>query len=139
MRPTNPLLISNGGKLTKVYANGPMSVFDPLRTLACQLHPAPMAREQLWTGSQLLRKLLDDFLGGRLKAETFCRDVEVAYNEAIDEAALEPAEQPIFEELFNEVVWFSPIPAERWEYPGYKSEDEIRTAALKTADKLSGI
>jgi hypothetical protein len=93
----------------------------------------------LWTASQLLGKLLDDFLAGKLKVETFCRDVELAYNDAIDDSALTSAEQPIFEELFDQVVWFSPYPRETWEYPGYKTETEIKDAARRTAEKLSRI
>lgn len=97
-----------------------------------------MPLEPLWTGSQLLHKLLDDFLHGKLKTETFCRDVEVAYNDAIDDVALKPVEQPIFEELFDVVVWFNPVEKERRDYPGFKSEDDVRAAALKTAEKLNG-
>jgi hypothetical protein len=95
-----------------------------------------MALEPLWTGSELLRKLLDDFLTGKLKAETFCRDVVNAYNDAIDDSALTSAEQPIFEELFDEAAWYSPFPREEWEYPHYRTEEEIKTAALKAAAKL---
>jgi hypothetical protein len=98
-----------------------------------------MALEPLWTGSELLRKLLDDFLTSKLNVETFCRDVENAYNEAIEDAALTPSEQPIFEELFDEVVWFSPYPEERREIPNYESEEQIKAAALMAARKLSEI
>jgi hypothetical protein len=98
-----------------------------------------MSLEPLWTGSQLLRKLLDDFLGGKLKVETFCRDVGSAYNVAIDEAALTPTEQPIFQELFDEVVWFSPFPEERAGIPNYKSAEQIKDAAGVAAAKLSDI
>jgi hypothetical protein len=95
-----------------------------------------MPLEPLWTGSQLLRKLLDDFLKGKLKAETFCRDVEVAYNAAIDDSALMAAEQPVFEKLFAEVVWFSPFPPETWEYPNYRTEEQILQAALAAEAEL---
>lgn len=98
-----------------------------------------MPLEPLWSGSELLRKLLDDFLAGKLKVDLFCRDVEVAYNDAIDDSALTSAEQPIFEELFDQVVWFSPYPRETLEYPGYKTETEIRSAAETTAERLSRI
>jgi hypothetical protein len=91
----------------------------------------------IWTGSQLLRKLLDDFLSGRLTPETFCRDVEVAYNDAIDEAALTADEQPIFKKLFDVVVWFSPFPEERAELPHHlKDEEQVREAALATEAEL---
>jgi hypothetical protein len=96
-----------------------------------------MALKPLWTGSELLRKLLDDFLTGKLKTETFCCDVEVAYNDAVDEAALTPSEQPIFEKLFDVVVWYSPFPEERAELPLHlKNEEQIREAALATQAEL---
>jgi hypothetical protein len=75
-----------------------------------------MALEPLWTGSELLRKLLDDFLSGKLKTETFCRDVED--NDATDHAALTPAEQPIFEKLFD--TWFGIRPSQR-SAPSFRS------------------
>jgi len=99
-----------------------------------------MSLEPLWTGSQLLRKLLDEFLGGKLTSETFCRDVEVAYNNAIDEAALMPMEQPIFEKLFDVVVWYSPFPDDRAELPNHlKSYEQVRDAALTTDAELRQI
>ena len=96
-----------------------------------------MPLEPLWTGSQLLRKLLADFLGGKLTAETFCRDIEAAYNDAIDRSALTQKEQSIFEELFNDVVLFDGDPPQTWEYPGHKTEAQIRAAAFRTVQKLS--
>ncbi len=98
-----------------------------------------MSLEPLWTGSQLLRKLLGDYLSGNLKTETFCRDVEVAYNDAIDASALSSAEQPIFEKLFDEVVWFSPFADERAQIPSYRNEDQIRQAAISAEAELSEI
>jgi len=96
-----------------------------------------MALEPIWTGSQLLRKLLADFLDRRLSAGDFSRDIEVAYNEAVDGAALTSAEHPIFERLFDEVVWFDPRPTEAWEYPHYRTEAQIRIAGAKAAEELS--
>jgi len=113
-----------------------MAAFHPLQTFARPLTSAPMPLEPLWTGSELLRKLLDDFLHGQLETKTFCGDVIVAYNEAIDDAALTPVEQSIFGALFNEVAWYSPFAEERRETPNYKSEEQIRAAAVRTADKL---
>jgi hypothetical protein len=95
-----------------------------------------MPHEPLWTGSQLLRKLLCDFLSGKLEIERFCRDVEVAYNNAIDERALTTAEQPIFEKLFDEVAWFSPFAEEREEVPHLRNEEQILRAALSAESEL---
>jgi hypothetical protein len=98
-----------------------------------------MALEPLWTGSELLRKLLDDFLTGKLKVETFCRDVRNAYNDAIDEEALTPSEERVFRGLFDEVVWYSPFPEERREIPNYKLEEEIWAAAVLAVGELRSI
>jgi hypothetical protein len=96
-----------------------------------------MSLEPLWSGSELLRKLLDDFLEGKLKIDTFCRDVEAAYNDAIDEGALTPSEQPIFEKLFDEVAWFSPFPEERAEVPHLRNDEQILRAARAAKAELS--
>jgi hypothetical protein len=96
-----------------------------------------MPIEPLWTGSQLLRKLLDDFLGGKLATETFCRDVEVAYNEAIDVRTLTEVEQPIFKKLFDVVVWYSPFPDEQEQIPGYRNEEQVQHAALAAKAELA--
>jgi len=99
-----------------------------------------MALETLWTGSQLLRKLLSDFRNGRLETEVFCRDVELAYNDAVDEAAMTPSEQPIFERLFDVVVWYSPFPEEHAELPLHlKGEEQVREAALAAEAELGQI
>lgn len=98
-----------------------------------------MALEPLATGSQRLRKLLRDYLGGQTRADVFCRDVEVAYNDAVDQAALPPSEQCVFEALFDEVVWFNPDPVETWEYPAYKTEEQIEAAARSAAESLNRI
>lgn len=98
-----------------------------------------MALEPLWTGSQLLRKLLDDFLDGKLKTETFCRDIEIAYNEAIDGRTLTALEQPIFEKLFDEAAWFSPFSADRTEVPQLRDEEQIKQAAVTAHAKLTAI
>jgi hypothetical protein len=95
-----------------------------------------VALEPLWTGSELLRKLVHDFLGGKLKTDTFCRDVEVAYNDAVAGAALTAEEQLIFEKLFDQVVWFSPFPEERAQVPNYRDEAQVRQAALVAQAKL---
>ena len=95
-----------------------------------------MPLEPLWTGSQLLRKLLEDFLDGKLSTKTFCRDIIDAYNDAIDDNALTAPEQAVFKALFNEVAWYSPYPEERAEIPNYKSEEQIVVAARKTTHEL---
>ena len=95
-----------------------------------------MPLEPLCTGSQLLRQLLRDFRSGKLKTETFCRDVEVAYDNAIDERALTAVEQPIFEKLFDVVVWFSPFPEERAEVPQLRNEEQVLQAAFAAEAEL---
>lgn len=97
-----------------------------------------MPLEPLWTGSQLLRKLLDDFLSGKLNCDTFCRDVVVAYNDAIDDKALTVAEQSIFERLFREVAYYSPFPEERARIPNYRNEAQVTDAALAAHAELRG-
>jgi hypothetical protein len=79
---------------------------------------------------------LSDFLNGALDVQLFCTDVEAAYNEAVDHNALTPVEQEAFEELFDEVVWYSPGTPETWEYPHYRKAEQIKAAATKAAARL---
>ena len=93
--------------------------------------------EPLFKGSELLRKLLNDYLAGKIETTRFCADIEAAYNDAIDRSALTPVEQEAFESLFDEVVWFSPEPKDVWEYPSHGTAEQIRAEALKAVAQLN--
>lgn len=79
--------------------------------------------------SQLLHKLLADYLGGSIDTALFCSNFEQAFNFDVDRCDLTPTEEAAFERLFNEVVYFSPFPEERAAIPNYRNETEIRQAA----------
>lgn len=80
-------------------------------------------------GSELLRKLLADYLGGRIDTALFCLNFEQAFNFDVDRRDLKPNEDAAFERLFAEVASFSPFPEERAAIPNYRSEEQIRQAA----------
>jgi hypothetical protein len=96
-----------------------------------------MSLQPLWKGSELLHKLLADYLRGRIDTELFCSNFEQAFNFDVDRRALTPVESAVFERLFDEVVYFSPFPGEQAEVPNYRSEEQIRRAARSAEAELA--
>ena len=90
-------------------------------------------------GSEGLRALLRDFLSRRLETAEFCRAIEVGYNDAVDDKAMGPAEQPIWKRLFDVAAWFSPLPEERSEVPHLRDEQQVWHAALTAKAELQGL
>ena len=95
-----------------------------------------MALEPLWTGSELLHKLLSDYLQGSIDTALFCDNFETAFNFDVGRGELTPSEGEAFERLFREVVYYSPFPNERAQIPTYRSEEQIRQAARDTEAQL---
>jgi hypothetical protein len=96
-----------------------------------------MTLQPLWKGSELLHKLLADYLGGRIDTPLFCSNFEQAFNFDVDRGSLTRCESDSFQRLFDEVVYFSPFPKERAEVPYYRSEEQIRWAARAAAAELA--
>jgi hypothetical protein len=88
-----------------------------------------MPRERPWSGSSL-RQLLRDFLNGELETEAFSNYFVSGYNDAVDERALTPLEQPILSNLFDVVGYYSPDPEERLQVPQLTNEEQVWRAAL---------
>lgn len=72
-----------------------------------------MTLQPLWKGSELLHKLLADYLAGFIETPLFCSNFEQAFNFDVDQGALTPIESDAFQRLFDEVVYFSPFAEER--------------------------
>lgn len=98
---------------------------------------APMALKPLWKGSELLHKLLADYLSGRIDTPLFCSNFEQAFNFDVDRGALTPVENRAFQRLFDEVVYFSPFPEERAEVTNYRSDEQILQAARAAEAELA--
>ncbi len=81
--------------------------------------------------SDSLRAILRSFLEGELSEREFCEQYERCYNLEADRSTVGPTESGLFEELFNEVVYYSPFAEDRRNYPGYRDERAIRKIALK--------
>jgi hypothetical protein len=112
------------------------SAFDPLQTFAVSPMLGPMALEPLWTGSQLLHKLIAYYLAGSIDTELFCSNFETAFNFDVDPNELTPLEEEVFHRLFREVVYYSPFPEEGAQIPSYRSEGQIRQAASDAQSEL---
>ena len=98
-----------------------------------------MTPQPLWKGSGLLHTLLADYLGGRIDTPLFCENFEQAYNLDVDRRELTTEEGAAFQRLFDEVVYFSPFPEERAAIPHYRSEEQIRQAAVATKAQLESV
>jgi hypothetical protein len=96
-----------------------------------------MTLQPLWKGSELLHKLLADYLGGRIDTPLFCSNFEHAFNFDVDRRVLTSRETAAFQRLFDEVVYFSPFPEERASIPNYRSEEQIRQAARAVEAELA--
>ena len=94
-----------------------------------------MPLEPLWKGSELLHKLLSDYLTGSLDTALFCDNFETAFNFDVNRHELTPTEETVFGQLFDQVIYYSPFPQERAQIPNYRSEEQIIQAA-READGL---
>ena len=88
-----------------------------------------MPLEPLWKGSELLHKLLSDYLRGSIDTALFCDNFETAFNLDVNRHELTPTEEAVFGQLFDQVVYYSPFPEERAQIPNYTSEEQILRAA----------
>ena len=93
--------------------------------------------QPLWTSSELHRKLLADYLGGRIDTALFCSNFEQAFNFDVDRRDLTAMESAAFKRVFDEAVYFSPFPEERAEVSTYRSEEKIRQAARAAVAELA--
>src|SRR5262245_39063269 len=85
---------------------------------------------------RLLLRAVEDFVAGQVGTEQFCADFRNLYNVDNREQFLSEEEESILQRLFDEVVWFSPIPEDRDRYPGYRDEMRIASAASEAAEAL---
>lgn len=96
-----------------------------------------MTLRPLWKGGELLHKLLADFLGGRIDTQLFCSNFEQAYNFDVERHELTGRESATFQRLFDEIVYFSSFSEERATVPIYRSEEQIRRAAMVAEAELA--
>ena len=76
--------------------------------------------------------LLNLFQRQNISVGDFCIRFEHTWNFEFNKEALSEKEYQSLDALFDEVVWFSPVPREQWEYPKYRDEAEIRAAVAST-------
>lgn len=83
-----------------------------------------------------LRRLIAEFRSGVLDVESFCPQFEHTYNMEVDKQTLTPAEADSFAALFEQVIWYSPLPEERKQIPNYRNEEDIARAVEHAAQRL---
>jgi hypothetical protein len=96
-----------------------------------------MTIQPIRRGSELLHKLLADYLEGEIDTPLFCSNFEQAFNFDVHRSALSPGESAIFERLFDEVVYFSSFAEERAEVSNYRSEEQIKQSARAAKAELA--
>ena len=79
-----------------------------------------------------IKDLLESLLSGTISPSAFCTCFEELWNFRIEKALVAPHLSDPLDCLFDEVVWFNPLPRGQWEYPRYRDELQIR-AAVETA------
>ncbi|MGH8437405.1 MAG: hypothetical protein ACRERX_23760 [Pseudomonas sp.] len=83
-----------------------------------------------------LSSVIRAFLEGELNEKDFSERFERLYNLEVDRTTLSPEVANLFEDLFNEVVLYSPFEEDRKKYAGYRDERAIRKAALRAWTRL---
>src|SRR4051812_48098363 len=92
-----------------------MFAFDPIADVSGMADARRMTLPPIWKGSELLHKLLDDYLQGNIDTPLFCSNFERAFNLDVDQSSLTSVESSVFKRLFDEVAYFPPFPEERAE------------------------
>lgn len=87
---------------------------------------------------QKLYSMLRSLVEQRMRPEDFCAQFERVFNFEIDRSMIPQSKLAALEELFDDVVYYSPFPKDRVDYPGYRDEVAIRATALK-ASKVLGL
>ncbi|HEU4881031.1 MAG TPA: hypothetical protein VFT45_02265 [Longimicrobium sp.] len=76
----------------------------------------------------VLAHAIMQYRSGDLTTVEFCATYECLYNLEIDKDSLSPVHRSIFQQLFDDVIWYSPFPEDRARYPGYRDEIAIHLA-----------
>lgn len=80
--------------------------------------------------------LIRAFLKNEYKIKDFCSNFERIYNLELDKKTLSNKESRVFKLLFDKVAYYSPIPEDRKNWPGFVDEDSIHKAITEAAKAL---
>lgn len=72
-----------------------------------------------------------------ISTKEFCEVYERIWNFEFDKRILSDEEFKALDYLFDEVALHCPLPREKWEYPRYRDDLEIRTATEKVRSLLT--
>ena len=76
-----------------------------------------------------IKNLIERFQQQAISTQEFCTSFERIWNFEFEKKSISNEAFESLDFLFDEVVLFCPLPREQWEYPKYRDETEIRTAA----------
>lgn len=80
--------------------------------------------------------LFNNLMSGKITVVSFCDTFEILFNFEIDKSLLNGIELENLSDLFDIVVWYSPLPEERLSIPNYKDEESVISAAQRAASAL---
>jgi hypothetical protein len=80
---------------------------------------------------------IQELISGRIDILSFCQAFETIYNLETEKSELTPAERMAFEEIFKQVIWYSPYADEREKIPNYVGEESVLTVVKNAAAKLN--
>lgn len=81
--------------------------------------------------------LFEGLRTGEIAVKDFCVAYERLWTYEATTENVPSSIYPFLSALFDEVVLFSPFPKEQWEYPRYRTGDEIHSAATKAHEAIS--
>lgn len=79
-----------------------------------------------------VENLIERFQQHAISAQEFCTSFERIWNFEFEKKSISNEVFEALDFLFDEVALFCPLPREQWEYPKYRDETEIHSAAAKT-------
>ena len=83
-----------------------------------------------------LLMLVDSFLEGKMKCQKFCDRFEHQWNFEIGGEDMNEQVLDLFNQLFDVVVWYSPFPKDRQDYPGYLDQDQVKEKVRTLREQL---
>jgi hypothetical protein len=84
-----------------------------------------------------IKNLIEKLQQHAISVQEFCSWFERVWNFEFEKKSVSNEIFEVLDFLFDEVALFCPLPREQWEYPKYRDEMEVRTAAAKALQLMN--
>jgi len=88
---------------------------------------------------QKIIQLLKNFQEHQISVQVFCTNYEETWNFGVTRENVPSDDYSILSALFDEIVLYSPFPKSQWDYPKYRTEDEIYQAVATASKGLAKV